>query len=132
MSQQEFDDLISKRNKQVEKVPLEDQEQAALVVWLKQRDIRFHATPNGGYRHKATAGKLKMQGVMSGVPDLTVWPSEGSTLPVLWIELKRQRGGQISDAQRSWIDYINTVPGHKAAVCRGFEEARKFILNWGF
>ena len=115
-----------------EKPPLEDEEQKALVVWLKQRGLRFHATPNGGHRHKATAGKLKASGVVSGVPDLTVWPPEGSTLPVLWIELKRQSGGQISESQQVWIDYINTVPGHKAKVCRGFQESRDFILSWGY
>lgn len=152
MTQQEYDNLIARRgvshverraisdelqaaiDKANSKVspPPEDQEQVALVVWLRQRGVRFHATPNGGHRRKATAGKLKAQGVVSGVPDLTVWPKSESRQPVLWIELKRRRGGQISQSQQEWIDYINTLPGHAAKVCKGFEEAREFILSFGY
>lgn len=127
----ELRSVIDKANSKVSP-PLEDQEQEALVVWLRQRGVRHHATPNGGHRRKATAGKLKAQGVVSGVPDLTVWPKSESRLPVLWIELKRRRGGHASTAQQEWIDYINTLPGHAAMVCRGFDEARDFILSWGY
>lgn len=127
----ELQAAIDKANSQIPP-PLEDEEQAALVAWLKQQGVRHHATPNGGYRNKATAGKLKSQGVTSGVPDLTVWPPGGSGLPVVWVELKRQRGGQISAAQQAWIDYINTVPGHRAAVCCGCMAAIRFLQDIGY
>lgn len=127
---------ISKANGKAP-VPLEDQEQAALVVWLRQRGIRFHATPNGGHRSKSVAGKLKMQGVSPGFPDITIWPSlDCPGCPILHIELKRTRGGTVSDEQHDWLNYLADLSrvGYpiKSAVCKGFDEARQFILSWGY
>jgi hypothetical protein len=114
--------------------PLEDQEQANLIQWLKLRNIRFNATPNGGYRHKATAGKLKAQGVVSGFPDITIWPGSGQ--PILFIELKRTKGGSVSAEQKEWLDYLDSLHTIgfpvRSAVCKGFDEARQFILSWGY
>src|SRR5512133_1643712 len=69
--------------------PLEDQEQGDLVKWLKLNNIKHHHSPNGGHRHKAVAAKLKAQGVSAGFPDLITFPPIGSTLPILYIEMKR-------------------------------------------
>lgn len=116
------------------KAPLEDQEQLALCNWLRMKGIRFHHSPNGGHRHKATAGKLKAQGVSAGFPDLIIFPTRGQS--VLFIELKRQRGGVVSDSQQEWLDYLNELFCHgypiQAEVCRGFEEARRFIEARGY
>lgn len=116
--------------------PFEDQEQEALVVWLRQKGIRHNATPNGGHRHKATAGKLKAQGVVSGVPDLTIWPHPKMPwLPILFIELKRVKGGTVSESQKGWLDYLGELEAHyniRSRVCHGFEEARAFITAYGY
>lgn len=116
------------------KAPLEDQEQLALVNWLRMKGIRFHHSPNGGHRHKATAGRLKAQGVSAGFPDLIIFPNRGQS--VLFIELKRVKGGRVSDEQRDWIDYLNELfcTGYpiQAEVCRGFSEARRFIEERGY
>ena len=51
-------------------------EQAALFRWAEFARARLpeltllHAIPNGGHRHKATAARLKAEGVKRGVPDL--------------------------------------------------------------
>ncbi len=130
----EMQELINKANAKA-KAPLEDQEQVALVNWLKIRGIRYHATPNGGHRHVAVAKKLKAQGVQAGVPDLTIWPDVDGCQPILWIELKRTKGGSVSEEQRNWIDYLNEIGWRhdiKAAVCKGFQEAREFILACGY
>lgn len=117
-------------------VPLEDQEQLALVNWLRCKGVRFHHSPNGGHRRKATAGKLKGQGVSAGFPDLIIFPALGSGRPILFIELKRQRGGTVSEHQREWLDYLSELfcDGYPVSseVCRGFEEARKFIEGKGY
>jgi len=116
------------------KAPLEDQEQLLLVNWLRMKGIRFHHSPNGGHRHKATAGRLKAQGVSAGFPDLIIFPRSGQS--VLFIELKRRSGGRVSDHQREWIDYLNELffLGYpiQAEICRGFEEARRFIELRGY
>lgn len=113
------------------KNPLEDQEQLALCNWLRMKGIRFHHSPNGGHRHKAVAGKLKAQGVSAGFPDLIIFPAINSGLPVLFVEMKRQRGGVVSDHQKDWLDYLNKA-GFPAQVCKGFNEARQFIEERGY
>lgn len=123
-------EVIDKRNSETH-APLEDQEQQALVNWLRMKGIRFHHSPNGGHRHKATAGKLKAQGVSAGFPDLMIFPAIGTGLPVLFIELKRQRGGRVSEHQQDWLSYLEAT-GHRAKVCHGFSEARAFIESEGY
>ena len=118
------------------KSPPEDQEQLALVNWLRMKGIRFHHSPNGGHRHKAVAGKLKAQGVSAGFPDLIIFPQIGSGRPLLFIELKRRKGGTISGSQKEWIDYLSELfcQGYPmdAEVCRGFDDARKYVESKGY
>jgi hypothetical protein len=78
---------------------------------------RTHAIPNGGKRGKAQAGKLKAEGVKTGVPDVFV------ALPVgrfhgLYIEMKRVDGGGLSRKQDEWIR-DSLALGYMAACCKG-------------
>lgn len=145
LSEAEYQNLISRKRTPLDvainranakcKPPLEDQEQAALVVWLKQRGIRHHHSPNGGYRKKTTAVKLKQQGVSAGFPDLIICPPIGSALPILFIELKKQRGGAVSESQQGWIDYLTGLSDThliKSTVCKGCSDAIKFIQEAGY
>ena len=103
-------------------VPSEHFEQRELVRWFRQTwpCVRIHAIPNGGARNKATAGRLKAEGVASGVPDLFVpaWR--------LWIEMKRIRGGSLSGEQNDWIKYLESV-GYWVIVGKGAEDAKAKI-----
>lgn len=103
-------------------IPTEHQEQAALVSWFRRSfpGVRILAIPNGGVRNKATAARLKSEGVSAGVPDLFIpaWR--------LWIEMKRTKGGATSPAQKGWIEYLRGV-GYSVEVCRGAAEAMDVI-----
>ena len=55
---------------------------------------------------------------MKGVPDLFI-PEWG-----MWIEMKRQKGGALSDDQKDWIAYLQSR-GYKAVCCKGADEAMK-------
>lgn len=66
--------------------------------------------------------KNKRMGVRSGVPDYLIVTKK----KLLFIEMKRKKGGVVSKAQKEWIKAINGVGGN-AVVCRGFEEAKKVI-----
>ena len=44
--------------------------QKAICEYLDIRKICYWAVPNGGKRSKSEAGRLKVEGVKSGVPDL--------------------------------------------------------------
>lgn len=100
----------------------EHEEQRELVKWFRQTfpDVRIYAIPNGGYRGKAAAGRLKAEGVLSGVSDLHV-PAWN-----LWIEMKREKNGRLSSEQKDWGEYVQRL-GHTFIVGHGFNDARKKI-----
>ena len=85
------------------------------------------AVPNGGHRHKATAGKLKAEGVRKGVPDMCLPVAYGG-FHGLYIELKAQ-GGRASDEQREWIAALQ-AQGYRAEVCVGAEAAWRVICEY--
>lgn len=105
-----------------ERIPTEHEEQRELVRWFRQthKGVRIFAIPNGGARSPATAGRLKAEGVSSGVPDLFIpaWK--------LWIEMKRTKGGSVSAEQKDWAKYLEEV-GYCVKVCKGAEDAKKQI-----
>ena len=108
-------------------IPSEDQEQIRLVTWLIKQGIRFYAIPNGGKRNLFEALKLKRMGVVAGIPDLCI-PIPSGCYHGLYIELKREKGGKVSDSQSDWLAFL-TEKGYYAQVARGFEEAREMILH---
>lgn len=91
------------------------------VPWL-------YAVPNGGFRHKAVAGKMKAQGARAGVLDFNLDIARGG-YHGLRIELKRRAGGTVTPAQKLWILWF-TKQGYLAVVCRGWEEARDRLVDY--
>ncbi len=107
--------------------PTEDNEQVAVFAWADWNQDRwpelallFHI-PNGGYRHPATAARMKELGVKPGVPDLFL-PAARGNYHGLWIEMKRKKGGKVSPMQTAWLESL-TAQGYKTAVCHGAAEA---------
>jgi len=103
-------------------IPSEHIEQREFVSAFRKRhpDVRIFAIPNGEARSRTTGARLKAEGVSAGVPDLFIpaW--------LVWIEMKRQRGGAVSPAQRDWHRYLESI-GHTVIVARGQEDAWKHI-----
>ena len=107
--------------------------QAACVRWFnlqwpEYRGLLF-AVPNGGARNKATAGKLKAEGVVAGVSDLILlvprlyggndergWFSTNA----LCIEMKTAKGRQ-STEQKEWQAKVEGE-GYRYAVCHSLDE----------
>ena len=89
-------------------VPLEDAEQRAIFQWAAMGTAArpelglLYAMPSGGKRAVKTAIALKAQGVKSGVPDMCL-PVARNGYHGLYIELKRQKGGTVSETQKSWL-----------------------------
>lgn len=102
---------------------------------------RLFAIPNGGYRDKITAGKLKAEGVKRGVPDVMLplpMPNpSGGRIPMycgLFIEMKRpkatgQAAGTTSDDQDGWIGYLRSV-GYAVSVCFDWIAAAKELQSY--
>lgn len=104
----------------------EDAIQRQVLQWSKHKRYGGEAlfdhivhVPNGGHRHIATAKRMKAQGVKAGYPDLLIDIPAGG-YHGLRIELKRDKGGRLSDLQKTWLDRL-TEQGYRAVVCAGFD-----------
>ena len=117
----------------------EDSAQTALFCWSALPEVRSRypelkwlaAIPNGGFRNKREASRLKAGGVKRGVPDL-VLPLRNLMYAGLWLELKRiarpgKVQGKTSSEQDEWLRWLNSQ-GYAAMVAYGWEEARNDIL----
>ena len=110
--------------------------QAACVRWFgyahpELRGLLF-SVPNGGARSKATAGRLKAEGVVAGVSDLILLvpccrakitennAAEIEIRHALCIEMKKN-GGYQSPEQKDWQKKVEGH-GYKYAVCRSLDE----------
>lgn len=111
-----------------EKMLSEDQEQTLLATWLAKQGIKFYAIPNGGSRAMFEALKFKRTGVKAGVPDICI-PIMSGGHGALYIELKRKKGGRVSEAQQEWLAYLSEA-GYYCSVCHGFEAARDVVLYY--
>jgi len=111
----------------------EHDEQAALFRWAAMSEARWpelrwlFAVPNGGHRHKATAGRLKAEGVKAGVPDV-IFPIPFGPYAGLAIEMKHGKNRPTA-SQVAWLDGL-AAAGHCTAVCYGWEEARAVIEHY--
>lgn len=86
----------------------------------EQRGL-FFSVPNGGFRNKIEAMKLKSTGLVSGIPDLIyIYKS----VP-FGIEMKTETG-DTSDAQKR-IHAIWEANGIKVYICRSFEQFQQII-----
>lgn len=120
-------------------VPSEHDEQAALFEWAARNEWHeprlalLFAIPNGGHRSKATAGKLKAEGVKAGVPDVFLPAMMGRIGERfnggLFIELKRVRGGSTSPEQRAWHDRLRRND-YRVEVCKGWVAAALVICEY--
>jgi hypothetical protein len=111
------------------RIPLEDAEQALVIRALKERPVDdtliFYAIANGGLRSKSEAGRLKHQGVRAGMPDLGLLHQGRS----YFLEMKRQRGGRVSDQQIGTIAALERA-GATVGIARGATEALDILLGW--
>lgn len=114
---------------------LEHTEQASLIKWWALAHNAFgvpesclFAIPNGGERNIVVAAKLKSEGVRAGIPDLFL------AVPVngwngLFIEMKKKKGGRLSDNQRTMMSIFSAYK-YSVAVCHGFIEAKRTIETY--
>jgi hypothetical protein len=108
-------------------------EQCALFEWAEWAQGQYpelaliHAIPNGGHRHKATAAKMRREGVKSGVPDICL-PIARRGFHGLYIELKYGRN-KPSENQYRWIESLR-AQGYCVQVCYGAQIAQAVIEDY--
>lgn len=115
-------------------VPTEETEQAILFRWAEYAHATFpelnlmYAIPNGGFRHIKTAVAMKRTGTKAGVPDICL-PVPRGGFHGMYIEMKRKKGGVVSDLQADWIKDLS-AQGYYCCVCRGWEIAKNKIEEY--
>lgn len=87
-----------------------------------------HASLNGARLSWTQAKKQKAAGMKSGIPDI-FFPVPRFPYHGLYIEMKRSKGGTISDEQKRWMAMLMDQ-GYHVAVCKGFDEAKDVFLNY--
>lgn len=114
--------------------PTEADEQKLLFEWMEYAEVMYpelelaYHVPNEGRRSYRAGFDLKKQGMKPGVPDICLPVAKGK-YHALYIEMKRPKGGRVSEAQNWWIDKLNAA-GNLAVVCHGFDEAKAVILGY--
>lgn len=103
----------------------EEREQMLVIQWFKRNHpnvLIFHI-PNGGYRRPSEAARLKAMGVVPGVPDLFIpeWN--------LFIEMKKEKGGILSNVQKSVIKHLQCV-NYSVNIAHGHKQAINQITNF--
>lgn len=121
-------------SKRINTTPTEDVEQSQLFAWANWESGKYpelklmYHIPNGGKRTKSEAARFKMQGVKSGIPDIFLSVPRGGYCG-LYIELKRVKGGRISESQGKILKQLE-IQGYASVVCYGAEQAQEEIIRY--
>jgi hypothetical protein len=124
------------------KVPAEFEECCWLTDWARATrwrgrpiaEVLIHV-PNGGFfgvdrTAAAVIGqKLKQQGLQPGVFDYCIpVPLWHRRCPGLWLEMKRTKGGAVSDDQHAFAARMEAF-GWRCEVAKGWIAAQAIILD---
>ena len=127
---------------------IEDDQARWLITWARA-NARMHpelnllfAIPNGGWRDKREAARLKSMGVRAGVSDYflpvprvirrmttgsDIWPDR-KQLCGLWLELKSE-DGKLKRPQAEWLRLMEEQ-GYATKVAHGWVAAARAICNY--
>ena len=119
--------------------PTEHQIQSAIVAWANKTSFKngiigdyLIAIPNGGYRNKLEAKRLKDEGVKAGVSDMflaiPIKTEEGIIVCGLWMEVKTTKG-KLTEPQKIWGTRMFSN-NYIAVVIRGVDEGIEIIKNY--
>jgi hypothetical protein len=109
----------------------EDHEQGILVAWLDTNHIFYTHVPNGGWRHPATARRLKRMGVKPGCPDILIFdPSPRHNCPTA-LELKALDGDPPTVLQQGFMANLMRN-GWIVGWNRGADAAIKWLESLGY
>ncbi len=142
LTEQEYQKLIGFRSKSAtitapaakskkEAIPTEHQEQCEVIRFRDKSLDQFpslkwlHAIPNGQAKTPGQRMKFKREGLTSGVSDLCL-PEPRGNFSGLYIELKRRKGGRVSDEQKEFIEFVKGG-NYFVRVAEGADEAIGFL-----
>ena len=92
--------------------------------------MRLFAVPNGGYRDRKTASKLKDEGVISGVSDLILL-KPNQHFHALLIEMKvSEKYSRQSVEQKKWQKELTRLNEYKYVVCRSIDDFMREVNEY--
>ena len=108
----------------------EELEQIKTVTYIKYQYPRvlFTISPAGIRLHPAVGTKFKRMGYLAGTSDIIILTANRYYHGLL-IEMKRIKGGVVSDNQRTFLNHA-LANGYEAKVANGYLEARKIIDDY--
>ncbi len=115
----------------------ESQEQAALFQWIRlQPEIKHIAfsTANGAQlagsakKRAMQMNNLKATGFLVGTPDIVI-PVARKPYSAMFIELKRKKGGNVSENQKNVLKALSDA-GNCCVVAYGCDDAIKHIKEY--
>ena len=114
---------------------IEHDEQKKLMDWWAEFSalhglpiIALFAIPNGGERNIIVATRMKAEGVRRGVPDLFLALPKRS-YHGLFIELKKPKGGKVSEHQKEYIKYL-AWHGTQSERLKQLQQAFGFLIDF--
>ena len=113
----------------------EHSHQVALFMWCALNVGNYpelhllFAIPNGGLRNRATAGRLKAEGVKAGVSDLML-PVARCGYRGIFLEMKKP-GEKIKpgSSQEKWGEAVK-AQGYYFAECDNWEKAANLLVTY--
>lgn len=111
----------------------EHTEMVALARWLDFVGVLWAHPANEGKRSWRNGARLKAEGLRKGLPDVLVFspPPSLKGAKGMAIELKRERGGKVSEDQRRWLIELAAI-GWVAIIARGAREAIAELQKYGY
>jgi len=127
---------VQLKKKTLKPIPKEADEQKAFCRWLDLKKICYQGSMMGSFLHPATYNRAKLMGCKSGFPDIMVFDKPPLAHPShnyigIAIELKRIKGGIISEEQYTWHNAL-ILRKWLVKVCYGADEAIEFMKSLGF
>lgn len=117
------------------RVPVERDEQRAVVEWCHAHGIALFAVPNGmtlgGTRRFGQVVTAKRTGMLVGAPDLVLIDRAPRTGQPVAIEMKRQRGSRVSEAQ-DLVHCRMRRAGWIVIVAYGADDAINHLCGLGY
>lgn len=131
-----FDELLekSRKHQRTHNPDREHDLQVACVEWFRYQyprlSKRLFAVPNGGYRDRRTAAKLKDEGVLSGVSDLILL-KPNAHFHALLIEMKvTEKYSRQSSEQKEWQKELTSLNEYKYVVCRSIDDFMREVNDY--
>ena len=117
-----------RKAKLIDAVPDEHEEQKQVVAWCKKNNIKYFAVPNGFITNLGIKyiNYMRAEGLVNGSPDLVILLGKGK---VLFLEMKRLKGGVLSEHQKKWQEYF-LQNNYNYFVAKGHIEAIEHIKEY--